>query len=592
MTGPGAPGDAAEPANGPSRPVTQIRPVLDRMPVVIARTDATGLCDVFRGALLPVLGLRPEDGEGRVITEEWDDQPLRVQIFREALAGRHAEMLTTLAGRVLQTLGEPIVEEDGSVSGAFVLVLDVTASHEVAEARRREAEASRALLHQVLRSQDEERRRLAHDVHDDMIQVVAAAQIRMEMVRRHLANEPAVQAEVGRVAEALQGASARLRSLVFDLDPPSPADRSLVDSIADLAADLLEGTGVKVSVVGVLDPPPGDLQAAALHRIAHEALVNVRKHAAARTVEISLELNEGEYFLVVADDGVGLRHDEGRPGHLGLRSVRERAEAVGGGSELLARRGGGVELRAWVPQRIGVRGGEGMVARAPLAEIVESIGEAFLAVDASYRVVYMNRRAEEMIGVAPGGMLGHDIWRGVPTEFGVAFRATYEEALRTQQPRVVEAYFESWGRWLVNRVYPSRNGLTIFFDDVTEQRRTRSRIEDLDRQFAAFADIADVMVSGQSCEAALRSVWTRIVGSGGPETGCRMDLLGYSVGGPPGSDPSAAPAVTRDVTVDGRRIGRVLLWGDDVGSLEQAAHWLSVVLALRAKQAPSAVSDG
>ena len=87
----------------------------------------------------------------------------------------------------------------------------------------------------------------------------------------------------------------------------------------------------------------------ALHRIAHEAVHNTVKHARARHVDVHLEAHGGSLVLEIADDGVGFDPDRSFPGHLGLRSMRERASGVGGSLEVVSSRGRGTRIVVTVP---------------------------------------------------------------------------------------------------------------------------------------------------------------------------------------------------------------------------------------------------
>jgi two-component system sensor histidine kinase UhpB len=144
----------------------------------------------------------------------------------------------------------------------------------------------------------------------------------------------------------------KLRRLSFDLHPASLAHAGLASSINRLLFDFAEDTGIEVAFTcerydGNVDPR----QAACLYRICQEAIANVRKHAYATRVEAELFAEDGEVVLVVADNGAGAKALVPSNGHLGLLTMRERAELVGGTLEVTAPATGGVTVRCRLPRQ-------------------------------------------------------------------------------------------------------------------------------------------------------------------------------------------------------------------------------------------------
>ena len=229
------------------------------------------------------------------------------------------------------------------------LLSDVTERRETEERLRRSDEQRRRLLSKLVASQEEERIRIAHDIHDDSIQVMTAVGMRLEVLRRRL-HDPEDLRVVEQVAETVTSTIARLRNLLFELRPPA-LDREGLG-----AALRMYLTGSSPTAVWELDDrlsrePPPEVRAV-LYRIAQEALANVRKHARASRVAVALR-DEGEGALVeVRDDGVGFDPGEAeasRPGHLGVISMRERAELAGGWCRVESAPGRGTVVRAWLP---------------------------------------------------------------------------------------------------------------------------------------------------------------------------------------------------------------------------------------------------
>ncbi len=188
-------------------------------------------------------------------------------------------------------------------------------------------EAQRARESVVL-AREEERRRLRRDLHDGVGPSLAALALQVETARDLAVDDPqAASWLLDRLAPRLNAAVADVRALVHELRPPMLDELGLSAALQELA----EGLGSLGPSVHLRSPEPGPLPAAvevAAFRIVGEALANAVRHAGARTVEVSLE-DRGEVLSVeVCDDGAGLSVPV-RPG-IGMRSMRERAEELGG----------------------------------------------------------------------------------------------------------------------------------------------------------------------------------------------------------------------------------------------------------------------
>ena len=213
------------------------------------------------------------------------------------------------------------------------------------------AEHRRWLLSRLVQAQEDERALIAADVHDDSVQALAAVDLRLGQVRRRLAGaDPATRASLERAHAAVHDATARLRHLLFDLD--SPALRTdLATALREAAAFVLEDAGLRWQVTGDTDLELSSAERVTAYRVAKEALVNVRKHAGATSVEIRLTGQDGGLLLTVTDDGRGVETTtlRDRSGHLGLAGMRDRAEVAGGWLRVDSEPGRGTELRLWIP---------------------------------------------------------------------------------------------------------------------------------------------------------------------------------------------------------------------------------------------------
>ncbi len=198
----------------------------------------------------------------------------------------------------------------------------------------RRERALAALSARLLSAQDEERRRIARKLHDEVGQVLAAARWAIAGGDPH-------------EAERLLGLGVDgMRSLARELRPPLLDELGLAPALRALAERFSASTGIAVEVA-VSDRKLPDLVATAAFRVVQEALENVRRHAQARTVRICVE-GEQAVSGVIADDGVGFDPDRVGEG-LGMSGMREWVESLGGSLDVRSALGRGTQVEFAVP---------------------------------------------------------------------------------------------------------------------------------------------------------------------------------------------------------------------------------------------------
>lgn len=215
---------------------------------------------------------------------------------------------------------------------------------------QRSDERRRELLARVVDAQEEERRRIAGDVHDDAVQVMTAVNFRLEVLRRGLADAEQSAAAL-KLEESVSQSINRLRSLLFDLSPPG-LSRGLGDALrAYLAHQAGDWEGLEWELVEQLGEQPPDTLRTLLYRVAQEALMNTRKHAGPCLVTVLITEREGGAMLQVSDTGRGCdpANLKTEAGHLGLLGMRERAESAGGWCTVTSAVGRGTVVEVWVP---------------------------------------------------------------------------------------------------------------------------------------------------------------------------------------------------------------------------------------------------
>lgn len=187
----------------------------------------------------------------------------------------------------------------------------------------------------LLRAQEEERRRIARELHDEAGQALTAVKIELDLDGRKEAS-----ALVARVLDQVRNVSNLLRPQALD-------DLGLTAALRALVEDFGQRTRIDVSL-DVDDRPswPGE-PAVALYRVVQEALTNVARHSGGQRAWVSLHAEDGVAKLVVEDDGQGLRDDHAP--HLGLLGMRERVGSAGGDLQLGRSSRGGLRIEARVP---------------------------------------------------------------------------------------------------------------------------------------------------------------------------------------------------------------------------------------------------
>jgi len=212
------------------------------------------------------------------------------------------------------------------------------------------AAARRALMADFVAAGELERRRVAEAIHDDSIQVIAAMGMRLQMLRRSLV-DPAQLAMLEAAETTVQLSIQRLRVLVFELQPPGLDGEGVSVALAiALEAANREG-GPAYRLDDRIAAPPAGEEGAILFRVAQEALANVREHARAANVTVTLLERDGGHAVRIADDGCGCDPAliASGPAGYGFASMRARAALAGGHLEIDSAPGSGTTVEAWLP---------------------------------------------------------------------------------------------------------------------------------------------------------------------------------------------------------------------------------------------------
>jgi signal transduction histidine kinase len=211
---------------------------------------------------------------------------------------------------------------------------------------------------QLVLAREEERRRLRRDLHDGLGPQLAGLALKLETLRNRLRDDPLADSLLADLAKRTQDATADIRHLVFELRPPTLDEFGLVmalrEGVTQFTQQGANGVRITFDAPESLPPLPAAVEVA-VYRITQEALTNVIRHADASSclVRLSLDESAGLLCLEVQDDGKGLSMR--RRAGVGLNSMRERAEELGGTFTVTPVPTGGTCLTAQLPCRMSDR---------------------------------------------------------------------------------------------------------------------------------------------------------------------------------------------------------------------------------------------
>ena len=198
----------------------------------------------------------------------------------------------------------------------------------------------------------EERQHLARELHDSVSQALYGISLGAHTALVVRDRDPAKLTEaLDYILAQADAGLTEMRALIFELRPESLETEGLVVALTRQATALQARHGISVEIKSSVEPDLPFEAKEALYRIAQEALHNAARHARANKVDLRLNYTAQEIVLEVADDGVGFDPTGLFVGHLGLRSMRERAMRQGGTLDIESAPGLGTRVRARIPVR-------------------------------------------------------------------------------------------------------------------------------------------------------------------------------------------------------------------------------------------------
>lgn len=332
------------------------------MDAIVAVDDSQRIV-LFNGAAENVFGYRREDVVG---------EPLDILIparFHPAHRGHIENFGKT--GTTSRRMGEQMVlwglrasgeefpieasiaqHNEGAHRLHTVILRDVTARVQAEEALKRSREELRELAAAAHSVREQEKSRIARELHDELAQALTALKIDVNWVRERLPDaDPQVAGKLASMQGLLDSTVAATRRISSDLRPLMLDDLGLVPAAEWLVQSFTQRTGITCELaVGSADLDLQDPHATAVYRILQESLTNVARHADASQVEITIEKDPQAIVLTVSDNGRGFALETPRkPGSFGLLGLRERAHLLGGTATIDSMPGKGTRIEVHIP---------------------------------------------------------------------------------------------------------------------------------------------------------------------------------------------------------------------------------------------------
>jgi len=283
-------------------------------------------------------GLKPDDLIGTPVSEVFGETGVRAEtVLREVIQSGQSVLDREVSAKLPGTPGDPrhwlinyfpIREDGGAVTQVGVTAVDVTA-------RRNAEDALRTLSGRLLGIQDQERRRIARELHDSLGQYLAGLKIAIDMLSSRSSQKDPLLVEC---ADILERAIAETRTLSHLLHPPLLDEAGFASAASWFVSGFSQRSGIPVS----LDLPPDlqrlpDVIEIALFRVLQESLTNVHRHSRAKSAEISVDADAEQVTIEIRDHGRGMpahiiRQIEAETSKLGvgLAGMRERIHELGG----------------------------------------------------------------------------------------------------------------------------------------------------------------------------------------------------------------------------------------------------------------------
>ena len=302
-----------------------------------------------------LFGYTAEEAIGRHISLIIPDNRIQEEdmILGRIRSGRRVEQFETVRVRKDGKLVDvslaisPVKDVSGRVVGASKIARDVSRRKQYEEQLRAFAEELeskvqartlqlRELSARLLEAQDEERRRIARDLHDSAGQMIAALSLSLAIITQHSGGNIELAQAAEQCEELVRGLSKEIRTLSYLLHPPLLDEAGLSGAVAVYVQGVVERSGLKIdlNVREDFGRLPEDLETA-IFRIVQEALTNIHRHSGSKTAQIQLDRQGDRIALTIEDQGVGMPAEklaeiQAQGSGVGIAGMRERVRHLHG----------------------------------------------------------------------------------------------------------------------------------------------------------------------------------------------------------------------------------------------------------------------
>ena len=241
-----------------------------------------------------------------------------------------------------------------------VILRDVTLRKQYEDRLKRQKDELRDLSARVQEAREEEKTRIARELHDELGQLLTALKMDLTWLRQRLPEAPESAAKLAQMNALLDQTVGSVRRIAADLRPLMLDDLGFLDAAVWLVEDFSRRSGVQCRIDTPADAELSDLErtvATTLYRALQESLTNIARHAQAKNAWVVIGIESEALRLEIEDDGRGIDGDDlGKLRSLGLRGMRERVQYIGGSLDIGRAPRGGTRVQLRVPLRAGARG--------------------------------------------------------------------------------------------------------------------------------------------------------------------------------------------------------------------------------------------
>ncbi|WP_426057318.1 PAS domain-containing sensor histidine kinase [Janthinobacterium sp. PSPC2-1] len=351
-----------------ARSEERLQDIISMMPLSLFLKDADSRMLLMNQACEQQWGVQFQDiAEGRDVRHFPAEQTQGFHAAdQEAFASRQVVIREELVwnaqlqeNRLLQTHKKPIFDAQGRPLMIIAMGIDITESKRNEENLQRTLAQLRELSDHQQTIKEQERRRIALDIHDDLGQNLMVLRIDVSLLHARTAStHPRLHRHAQRVLDTIDATIRSVRTIINDLHP-STLELGLGPAAEWLIRQMESRGAIRYRLT--LDSEAPDLgldqrQTSAIFRVLQESLSNIVRHAQASEVEVALAQDADAIVLRISDNGIGMQPgDHGKRAAFGLKSIRERVHALGGELRIDSQAGSGTALAIHLPRQAGQR---------------------------------------------------------------------------------------------------------------------------------------------------------------------------------------------------------------------------------------------